>query len=64
VKLCVGKAVQPAALALCVQHVSGNKRRAAALCKHAVQFALSDRNKSNVVTLSHMEQAIRFFVFK
>eukprot|EP00953_Heterococcus_sp_UTEX-ZZ885_P024600 13451-Heterococcus_DN1.PRE.2 len=64
VKMCVGKEVQPAALALCVQHASGNKRRAAALCKHAVQLALSDRNKSNGVTLSHMEQAVRFFVYK
>jgi Cdc6-like AAA superfamily ATPase len=54
-----GAAVQLTGLQLCVKHANGNARRACNLCLQAVKLALSDRNKSSVVTVSHMEQAIR-----
>lgn len=57
----VNPAVQPAALALCGKHASGDAGRACKLCHLAVKLALSACSAE--VTLSHMEQAVRFNKF-
>jgi hypothetical protein len=47
------------AYALCAKYSNGDANRAREVCLLATQLALSDRNKSSVVTVSHMEQTVR-----
>jgi hypothetical protein len=54
-----GAAVLEAAYALCANYSNGDADRARKVCLLAIELALSDRNKSSVVTVSHMEQAVR-----
>jgi Cdc6-like AAA superfamily ATPase len=54
-----GAAVLEAAYALCAKYSNGDANRAREVCLLATQLALRDRNKSSVVTVSHMEQAVR-----
>jgi AAA domain len=54
-----GAAVLRAAYVLCTKYARGDVERARRVCLLATKLALSDHNKSSVVTVSHMEQAVR-----